>query len=120
MTTTWPDSARVLKLKPLERMPRFTSCKIEGGATMVSTNQVEPLKSPPVTKPRARTDRNGDCRMSGVRAGPFSCQPPLMRIGSAKKAQSVPLVESSKVAREISGLAPPRSQVIFEVLKARF
>src|SRR5512139_2547812 len=81
--------------------------RIEGGVVtmLVSTNQLEPLNCPPVTKPRARR-----VALAGMET-PVSRQPPVMRVPAPRLTQSVPLVQASKLVRQTSGLLPPRSQV---------
>ncbi len=87
---------------------------------LVSTNQLEPLKNPPVTKPRTRrmvptdTDTLVHCQPPAGSAGG-----PLTRLPAPRLSQSVPLVEASSVARQTSGLVPPRSQVRVEPSKVR-
>ena len=79
---------------------------------LVSTNQPEPLKNPPVTKPRARrmvptdTDTLAHCQPPAGSAGR-----PVMRVPAPRLSQSVPLAETSRVARQASGLVPARCQV---------
>src|SRR4051812_9480320 len=80
-----------------------------GPSTLVSTSQLE---SPLVTKPRARI-----VVLVG-RESPASCQPPGMR-SPAPRLNQAPLVAASKVVRQTSGLAPPRSQVILVPSKTR-
>src|SRR5271157_3733558 len=45
---------------------------------------------------------------------PVSCHPPAVRVPLPREVQLAPSVETSKVVRQTSGLAPPRSQVIVE------
>src|SRR5437763_1499421 len=84
-----------------------------GGPIEVSANQDEPLYSPPVRKPRARTVA------LVARASPITCQPPGMRVPEPALVQVRPSVEISKVVRQTSGLVPPRSQVIAAPSKVR-
>src|SRR5260221_1378869 len=84
-----------------------------GAPTVVSTNQPEAFKYPPAAKPRARM-----MALAGI-ANPANCQPPGARSPAPRAVQSFPLVEASKVARQTSGVAPPRSQVMVEPSEAR-
>ena len=77
---------------------------------LVSTNQLEPLYWAPSMNPRARM-----VKLLG-RETLLNRQPPEMRAGAARAFQVLPLVETSKVARQTSGLVPPRNQVILELL----
>src|SRR6185503_7149627 len=67
-----------------------------------------PPYRPPAAKPRARI-----VALVG-RATPVCCQPPAIRSPDPRWIQSAPLVEASKIVRQISGPEPPRSQVMFE------
>src|ERR1035437_3845994 len=86
---------------------------IQGGPATVSTGQLLALEYPPTTIPRARIFT------FAAKESPPSCHPPVIRVPAPTPNQLVPSVEISKLVRDSSGLAPPRSHVIVEQSKLR-
>src|SRR3954462_14004420 len=105
-TMIWLGMPVTLNENRFERTPKPESLAMICGGwvrlSVVSTYQLEPLFTPPERKPRARMGVSNGCD------NPLICHPPGTGTPSPTLTQSAPLLHTSKVVRQTSGLVPPR------------